>query len=246
MENPRVLCWFSCGIISAVAAKYAVDKYGSSCEVIYCDTLKYEHPDNSRFMKDIEQWLGIKIKIINNPNYSDIFDVFNKTKYLNGVMGARCTLELKKLPRRRYQRDGDIHIFGFSVEEAARAKKLELSEPDLTCDHLLIDNNITRADCHRIIAAVGIKRPVMYDLGYNNNNCVGCVKGGKGYWNKIRIDFPEVFDRMAKQERKLYTAISKKHICGVRFPVFLDELKPTEGSYKAEPLPECGVLCSTD
>lgn len=35
----------------------------------------------------------------------------------------------------------------------------------------------------------------MYDLGYANNNCIGCVKGGIGYWNKIRIDFPEESDR---------------------------------------------------
>ena len=25
---------------------------------------------------------------------------------------------------------------------------------------------------------MGIEIPVMYRLGYNNNNCVGCVKGG--------------------------------------------------------------------
>ncbi len=37
----------------------------------------------------------------------------------------------------------------------------------------------------------------MYDLGYPNNNCIGCVKGGMGYWNKIRKDFPEVFQKRA-------------------------------------------------
>ena len=40
----------------------------------------------------------------------------------------------------------------------------------------------------------------MYKLGYNNNNCIGCVKGGQAYWNKIRIDFPETFNKMAKLE----------------------------------------------
>ena len=32
-------------------------------------------------------------------------------------------------------------------------------------------------------------------MGYNNNNCIGCIKGGMGYWNKIRVDFPEVFEK---------------------------------------------------
>ena len=48
----RVLVWFSCGAASAVAAKMSVEKYGDRCEVVYCDTLKYEHSDNLRFLLD--------------------------------------------------------------------------------------------------------------------------------------------------------------------------------------------------
>ena len=47
----------------------------------------------------------------------------------------------------------------------------------------------------------GIEIPAMSKMGYNNNNCIGCVKGGMGYWNKIRKDFPEVFAQMAQIER---------------------------------------------
>lgn len=61
----------------------------------------------------------------------------------------------------------------------------------------------------------------MYDLGYHNNNCVGCVKGGMGYWNRIRIDFPEVFRKMAELERE----IGHSCINGV----YLDELAPGRG-----------------
>ena len=67
----------------------------------------------------------------------------------------------------------------------------------------------------------GIKRPVMYDLGYNNNNCIGCVKGGMGYWNKIREDFPQSFTRMAEAGRDV------GHSC-IR-GIFLDELDPDAG-----------------
>lgn len=52
----RILCWFSCGAASAYAAKIACESYGSELEILYCDTLAYEHPDNRRFMKDVEQW----------------------------------------------------------------------------------------------------------------------------------------------------------------------------------------------
>ena len=43
-----------------------------------------------------------------------------------------------------------------------------------------------------LIERAGLRLPEMYRLGYANANCVGCVKGGAGYWNKIRRDFPEL------------------------------------------------------
>jgi len=75
----------------------------------------------------------------------------------------------------------------------------------------------------------------MYDLGYSNNNCVGCVKGGMGYWNKIRVDFPEVFENRAKLERLIGHSCIKG--------VFLDELEPNRGRMSDEVLPECGIFC---
>lgn len=35
-------------------------------------------------------------------------------------------------------------------------------------------------DCHALAKQLGFKRPAIYDLGYPNNNCVGCTKGGMG------------------------------------------------------------------
>ena len=67
----------------------------------------------------------------------------------------------------------------------------------------LLEHGISKEEAHQILKASGIKRPVMYDLGYQNNNCVGCVKGGMAYWNKIRKDFPEVFEARAKLERDI-------------------------------------------
>ena len=49
----RHVVWFSCGAASAIAAKVAVEKYGDSVEVVYCDTLSSEHPDNARFYREV-------------------------------------------------------------------------------------------------------------------------------------------------------------------------------------------------
>lgn len=247
MKHPRVLAWFSCGDASAYAAKIAVETYGERCEVIYCDTFAYEHPDNKRFFKDVEKWIGKPIKVIRSSRYKDIYDVFNKTRWLVGPKGARCTTELKKIPRMEYQRADDLHIFGFTAEETKRIERFHRENPELFAEFPLADRGITKRDCHLEMRRAGIELPAMYRLGYRNNNCIGCVKGGMGYWNKIRRDFPEIFEKMAKTERDIGASICRKEIRvegkRVRVPVFLDELPPDAGRYEDEPDIECGVLC---
>jgi hypothetical protein len=79
----------------------------------------------------------------------------------------------------------------------------------------------------------------MYRLGFNNNNCIGCPKGGAGYWNMIRLHFPSVFARMAELERRLGAKLIKlggKHIS-------LDDLPPDAGRRSKEPRIECDLLC---
>lgn len=246
----RILAWFSCGAASAVAAKLTVEKYGDRCEVLYCDTLAYEHPDNLRFLTDVASWIGVPIKILKSDTYADIFDVFERTKWLVGPNGARCTTEMKKNVRTAYQQPDDVHVFGFTVDEYHRVTRFRQQQPDLLAEFPLVDQMITKADCHRRIAAAGIETPAMYRLGYANNNCIGCVKGGTGYWNQIRVDFPEAFDRMAQMERKLDAAICKREFVvdgkRIRERVFLDELPPDEGFGQAELDMECGVLCHTE
>lgn len=238
----RVLCWFSCGSASAVAAKFAYEMLGDSVEIIYCDTLAHEHPDNLRFLKDVEKWIGKPIKILKSKKYSDIYDVFEKTKYLVGPQGARCTVELKKRVRMEYQNPNDTHVFGFTFEENKRI--LRFKEQNFESAYFpLFDNKITKQMCHDIIAQAGIEQPAMYRLGYKNNNCIGCVKGGAGYWNQIRKDFPANFNRMAAVERKLGISINKIRRNGKMTKVFLDELSPDAGRNQKQDDIECGVIC---
>jgi 3'-phosphoadenosine 5'-phosphosulfate sulfotransferase (PAPS reductase)/FAD synthetase len=222
-----------------VAAKYAVQKCGNKCKIVYCDTGS-EHFDNKRFLKDVEKWLDYPIEILKNPKYKDHFDVIEKTKYLVGPAGARCTIELKKKIRFEIQKPTDIHVFGYTLEEKQRAERFEKANPELLTWWPLIEYGITKEDCLGIIWKAGIKIPIMYELGYNHNNCLGCVKGGSGYWNKIRKDFPEIFERMAKIERKLNNTILKDKN-GNR--LFLDELKPDAGNFTKEPPISCGLGC---
>lgn len=82
-------------------------------------------------------------------------------------------------------------------------------------------------------------RPWMYEHGYPNNNCVGCIKGGMGYWNRIRKDFPEVFESRAKLERLVGHSMLRDR----NGAVYLDELSPERGDMNTEVFPDCGIMC---
>jgi len=242
-STPRVVAWYSDGAASAVAAKLAIEKYGSRVQVVKCDTTNDEHPDNVRFRKDVERWLGSEVQLIRSKKYDGIDDVFEKTRYMAGIAGARCTTELKKMVRESYQLPDDVHVFGYTLEESKRAKRFEKNHPELECDWILIDQFVRKQDCHDILSRAGISRPQMYELGFEHNNCIGCVKAASpGYWQKIRDHFPEVFNRRAAQSRDINARLVK--IKGKR--VFLDELPIDYGREQPDGDIDCGPFCQWD
>lgn len=242
----RVVCWYSCGVTSAIATRLTLQKYKDKypIEIAYCDTGS-EHPDNKRFLSDCEEWFGQRINILKNPNYKDTWDVYKKDNYLAGVQGqARCSYMLKKKVRQDFENiKTDLQIFGYDFNEQKRVDRFRKNNPEVNVEFPLFENGITKVGCLNILTKIGIEIPMMYKLGYKNNNCIGCVKGAKGYWNKIRKDFPNVFERMAKEERRLGIKINVMGVKGKVVRVYLDELPPNKGNYKSELPISCGLLC---
>lgn len=234
------VCWWSAGATSAVAAKLAIDKY-DDVELFYI-AISSAHPDNHRFIQDCQNWYGQNINIVRNlKGYADQFDVIEQTGYVNGPAGARCTLELKKEVRRQIQKEYQPtnHIMGYeySPNEINRAIRFKEQYPHTNPIFPLIENKISGEEAHAILMGAGIELPEMYKLGFNNNNCIGCVKGGKGYWNKVRQHFPDVFSRMARLEREKGRSCIKE--------IFLDELEPDEGILNPI-VPNCGMFCQVE
>jgi hypothetical protein len=241
-EGQRVVAWFSCGGPSAVTAKLAIAKYGAErVTVAYCDTGS-EHSDNERFLADCERWLGKTVTRLKSDTYSTTWDVFEKRRFLRGPRGAPCTTELKKIVRQRFERSDDIQCFGYTADrmDAQRAERFRLNNFELMIETPLIDGNLSRSDCLAMLDRAGIAIPAMYLLGFNNNNCIGCVKAETaGYWNRVRRHFPATFDRMAKLERELGYALVRI----AKQPVWLDELDPTLGANDEEPQFDCSLFC---
>jgi 3'-phosphoadenosine 5'-phosphosulfate sulfotransferase (PAPS reductase)/FAD synthetase len=222
-RDRRTVCWFSAGAASAVATKLTL---GDTPAVIVYTDPGSEHPDNARFLDDCEQWFGQEILRLRSEKYADTWHVWEERRFLVGPTGALCTAELKKKVRYAFERPDDIQVFGYTAEEKHRAERFRQQNPGVDLRTPLIDRGLTKSDCLALLDRQGIELPVMYRLGYRNNNCVGCVKGGIGYWNKIRRDFPETFARMAVLEREIGHSIQKDE----HGPVWLDELDPERGS----------------
>lgn len=260
----RVVCWFSCGAASAVATKLTLANFGHDNVVVaYTDT-GAEHEDNKRFLRECAEWFEHPIIPLKSDKFEDTWDVWETTRYLVGPSGARCTGELKKKVRYAFERPEDRQVFGFTADrrEVRRAERFREQNPGVTILTPLIERGLGKQDCLSVMDSLGIAVPTMYLLGYENNNCIGCVKGGIGYWNKIRVDFPATFWRMAHLERELnhtvlresvndgppitlydedgqtYTHQPKKSV-----PLWLDELEPNRGHYPSEPSFECGPMC---
>ena len=153
-------------------------------------------------------------------------------------IGAKCTQILKKRVRQDWEAKQNsklTYVWGYDCTEKHRIHRIK--ETMIEYNHIfpLLDRNLTKEDAHGLLNRLGIKRPAMYDMGYRNNNCIGCVKGGMGYWNKIRKDFPKVFEERAKLEREIGATCIKG--------IYLDELEPGRGRIEDEIMPECGIMC---
>lgn len=249
LDYSRVIAWFSCGAASACAAKLAIEKYDDRVIVVYCDTMSAEHPDNQRFFNDVQRWLGREIVRIRSDKYNSVDEVFEKRRYMSGVAGAICTTEMKKIPRFHFQLPDDIHVFGFTFEEQDRIKNFEKNNPDLFLDWVLRENVYSKKRCLYTLEQAGIHLPEMYALGFANNNCLGCVKATSPvYWQRVRRNFPEVFERRAKRSREIGARLVR--INNER--KFLDELPPDEefslwaGIEDVREDLSCGPQCATN
>lgn len=241
----RTVSWFSCGAASAVATKIALAdarRTGDELVIAYTEVIE-EHEDNKRFLRECEDWFGQEIVVLRNEKYGgSIYEVF-KGGYLVGPGGAPCSLRLKKRVREAFERPGDRQVFGYTAEEQDRVDRFIDANADVDLWVPLIEQHLGKADCLAILRNAKIELPVMYKLGYKNNNCVGCVKGQAGYWNKIRVDFPAVFERMAQVEDTLNRAVCKVSIDGKERRVKLRDLPPDVGRYEAEADIACGLFC---
>lgn len=241
-DEPRIVCRFSCGAASAVATKLALLHYPRErVHITYSDT-NSEHPDNKRFMVDCVRWFNHPITVLKSKKFRDTWDVWERERFIASRFGAPCTGAMKRDPYYEWDHPTDILVMGYTAGEQNRADRIRKANFERVILTPLIEARLHKADCLAMIESAGIALPAMYLLGFQNNNCIGCPKGGRGYWNMIRKHFPDKFERMAKLQRELNVNFWQEPDGS---GLFLDQLDPNRGVQHDEPVIECGVVCET-
>jgi len=243
-KGDTIAVWFSCGAASAVAAKLTIENYPDCIVRVINNPVAEEHPDNRRFLADVQKWIGIEIESAVNPKYNtaSAVAVWKQRQYMAGVSGAPCTLELKKKARQHWERHNhhDWIVLGFTADEKKRYDRFKMMERENILP-VLISPGLTKADCFEMIIGAGIELPEMYKLGYPNANCIGCVKASSPtYWNHVRKTHPDVFADRARLSRKLGAKLVRHK--GKR--IFLDDLpEDAKGAPMKNMQSECGIFC---
>lgn len=243
-QQGRIVCQFSCGAASAVATKLTLAEYGHDAVVIANAFIKEEHEDNRRFLADCEKWFAHPIIVLRNEKYdASTHEIWRRKRYIIGHHKAPCSSELKRDLLDEFRRPHDVFVLGYTAEERDRYDRFIDANNGVHVIVPLIRKNLSKADCLGIIERAGIELPAMYRLGFNNANCIGCPKGGAGYWNKIKEVFPQQFYQIADIQESIGPGAKFMRNRRTNERIYLRELDPTHGRIEEEPEIECSFFC---
>lgn len=240
----RYICQFSCGAASAVATKLVLAKYGQTHDVQIVNAfLKQEHQDNRRFLADCEVWFGRPITVLRDQKYgASTIEVFRRRQYMKGYNGAPCTTQLKRKLLDEWKQPGDVMVLGYTCDEEERLNDFIERNPDRPAIAPLIEAGLGKEDCKAMVQRARIELPYMYQLGYDNANCIGCVKGGEGYFRAIKEDFPVEFEELCRVQDEIGPGayLFRDRKTGERYS--LRNIPPGKAR-RNEKLPACSFFC---
>lgn len=183
----------SSGIGSAFTWKLIIDKYGSeNVTGVFCD-VNGEHPDNYRFLADVQYELGGRLVKIGNEGRT-IWDVMIESRFLANTRIDVCSRVLKRQAFRNWLNENcvpeeTVVYLGIDWTEIARLDKARphWAEAGYRVESPLCEPPYYhKSDAQTWLDEVGIARPALYDMGFSHANCGGgCVKAGIGHFIRL-------------------------------------------------------------
>lgn len=252
----RVIVTISGGKASAWCANWALKTYNKHNVVLYFNDTKWEHPDLYRFLNDLSEYFDHPITHDNDGRSPE--ELFHDNHALADNRMPFCSRILKAERLQAFYRDGDILIFGIGHQEKRRANRIigayQIAAAKTnkwpTLRFPLIDERTSRRQIDAFLTTAGIKPPLLYDLGFQHNNCSGgCVRAGKSQWYHLYKMLPEVYAERERVEEDMRTETGRD------IHILKDETlqqfrkRIDKGEYKIKKLPrtlfECVGICNT-
>lgn len=215
----------SSGLGSAYAWKLWCDHYGPENVVGVFTDVNGEHPDNYRFLAEVQYALDSRLVKITNDGRT-IWDVMIESRFLANTRVDTCSRVLKREAFRDWLSanvdPSDCTIaLGIDWTEIHR---FERAQPRWAADGYQIAAPLCelpyrgKHEAEAWIASEGIKRPALYDMGFGHANCGGgCVKAGiKQFKHLLAVDRRWYVNWWERGEERVRQALGRDDIAILR------------------------------
>jgi 3'-phosphoadenosine 5'-phosphosulfate sulfotransferase (PAPS reductase)/FAD synthetase len=197
---------FSGGVASAVSALIA-HEHSLDFNLIFADTL-IEDEDLYRFIGDVAGACGKDIIWLKDGRTP--WDVYIDKRWIGNSRTAHCSTELKTKQVKAWLDSNadpdDPLVLGMDWSELDRIERAQRNWGSRPVVSLLNQYKVTRPQHDIYLAKYGIKKPRLYGLGYEHNNCGGfCCKAGAVQFERLYRTMPE---RYAYHEHEMERAMA--------------------------------------
>ncbi|MFG3403738.1 hypothetical protein [Streptomyces sp. NPDC048142] len=235
---------FSGGLGSFGVALRVAEKHGTTNMTLLIADTRAESSDLWRFADDTSRLLGVPLtKVADGRNP---WELFRDKRFLGNDRIAPCTKYLKQIPCRKWMRahapvsDSLVYIgIEKTKRDRERARAIAQNwkpwqvrfplcnrwEPELSKEE-------SKARLMDLSRWHGIEPPLLYELGYEHNNCGGlCVRAGQKQWKLTLKVQPERFAFAEAQEQGMRDLLGKpvsilrQRRKGEAYPLPLSELR---------------------
>lgn len=183
-----------------------------------------ERPDTYEHVEVMQRFLaqhGRKVEIVTHGSGGLTLEEYVRqrsnvlpTHTPSGGLGHRqCTAQFKLRPVKAFARAQGAkaltNLIGISTDEIHRAK--DAREKWVTNEYPLIERNLSRDDCLRIVQEAGLPRPP-------KSSCYFCPLQRRSQWQHLAATFPVLFEQAVDLERHI-EAKGGGHLASERYPL---------------------------
>lgn len=169
-----------------------------------------EHPDNYRFLEEITAAIGAPLVTLDN-NGQTIWDVFHRKRFLANSRIDVCSRVLKREPILAWLKANcdpadTVMVLGIDWTEEHRFIRAQArwALDGWTAEAPMCDLSLDSGDAQAWLDSLGIKRCVLYDLGFSHSNCGGgCVKAGIKQFTHMLNVLPEGYAEWERNEEEM-------------------------------------------